>query len=389
MGCALGALGDLPRETVLLLFTMVDCHDADSPWAPLWRSLAPVLTGLTASEADVAMLEGTPAHAQVVAARQHVREQYEGVRPVAEALTAAYPALIPPEHVDLAAYLSAVELHYSHALEVDVPGEGVTPCVVPLATLLNHCATAPHVVRYGTLSPASRQEAASCITRDVLELKALRPCAAGDQVFLSYGPLPNLRALLFYGFALEHNPHDTLALTFEVDRNRSAARSLLQAALDCHGLIVEDCLRSRKRPVDEEGSGAAALRQAALARHGLTLEHCLRVGGLRARPLVATLRVLAADAADLERLCSGDADPLQEPVSAEGERDAVEMLARALRPLESAYSGALDAAAARRADDRSPFARGAVLFMAGQRAILCDALATCDAWAAKAGAQDY
>ncbi|KAK9845838.1 hypothetical protein WJX81_003855 [Elliptochloris bilobata] len=357
MGCALGALGDLPRETVLLLFTMVDCHDADSPWAPLWRSLAPVLTGLTASEADVAMLEGTPAHAQVVAARQHVREQYEGVRPVAEALTAAYPALIPPEHVDLAAYLSAVELHYSHALEqVDVPGEGVTPCVVPLATLLNHCATAPHVVRYGTLSPASRQEAASCITRDVLELKALRPCAAGDQVFLSYGPLPNLRALLFYGFALEHNPHDTLALTFEVD---------------------------------EEGSGAAALRQAALARHGLTLEHCLRVGGLRARPLVATLRVLAADAADLERLCSGDADPLQEPVSAEGERDAVEMLARALRPLESAYSGALDAAAARRADDRSPFARGAVLFMAGQRAILCDALATCDAWAAKAGAQDY
>lgn len=35
------------------------------------------------------------------------------------------------------------------------------------------------------------------------------------QVFLSYGPLPNLRALLFYGFALEDNPHDTLALTFE------------------------------------------------------------------------------------------------------------------------------------------------------------------------------
>ena len=35
------------------------------------------------------------------------------------------------------------------------------------------------------------------------------------QVFLSYGPLPSLRALLFYGFALKDNPHDTLALTFE------------------------------------------------------------------------------------------------------------------------------------------------------------------------------
>jgi len=39
--------------------------------------------------------------------------------------------------------------------------------------------------------------------------------AAQRQVFLSYGPLPNLRALLFYGFALRDNPHDTLALTFE------------------------------------------------------------------------------------------------------------------------------------------------------------------------------
>ncbi len=39
--------------------------------------------------------------------------------------------------------------------------------------------------------------------------------AAQRQVFLSYGPLPNLRALLFYGFVLRDNPHDTLALTFE------------------------------------------------------------------------------------------------------------------------------------------------------------------------------
>lgn len=43
------------------------------------------------------------------------------------------------------------------------------------------------------------------------------------QVFLSYGPLPNLRALLFYGFALEDNPHDTLALTFEARRSSGIA----------------------------------------------------------------------------------------------------------------------------------------------------------------------
>lgn len=117
--------------------------------------------GLTASEADVAVLEGTPAHAQAMAARQvqprrspaqivralcnsyfgrneqhdvrkcdamwwlcsrqHVREEYEAVRPVADALAAAYPDLIHPEHVDLGAYLGAVELLYSHALEARRP----------------------------------------------------------------------------------------------------------------------------------------------------------------------------------------------------------------------------------------------------------------------------
>jgi hypothetical protein len=52
---------------------------------------------------------------------QHVLEQYEAVRPVADALAAAYPAHIRPEHVSEAAFLAAAELHYSHALEVRRP----------------------------------------------------------------------------------------------------------------------------------------------------------------------------------------------------------------------------------------------------------------------------
>lgn len=33
---------------------------------------------------------------------------------------------------------------------------------------------------------------------------------------MSYGPLPNLKLLLFYGFALPANPSDTVLLDFEV-----------------------------------------------------------------------------------------------------------------------------------------------------------------------------
>ena len=33
---------------------------------------------------------------------------------------------------------------------------------------------------------------------------------------MSYGPLPNLKLLLFYGFALPANPGDTVPVDFEV-----------------------------------------------------------------------------------------------------------------------------------------------------------------------------
>lgn len=65
----------------------------------------------------------------------------------------------------------------------------------------------------------------------------------------------------------------------------------------------------------EESDGAREMRQVAMQRFGLGLEHCLRPDGRLARRLVAALRVLAADADDLRRLCTGLADPLQARIS--------------------------------------------------------------------------
>ena len=78
-------------------------------------------------------------------------------------------------------------------------------CLVPLASLLNHSADA-HIRQYGAVDAATAR----------LELRLGKPCAAGEQLFLSYGALPNLALLLFYGFALPENPHDTVSLTLEV-----------------------------------------------------------------------------------------------------------------------------------------------------------------------------
>ena len=57
-----------------------------------------------------------------------------------------------------------------------------------------------------------------------MSLRVIWPCctcccrgaAKGEQVSLSYSPLPNLKLLLFYGFALPDNPQDTASMTFQV-----------------------------------------------------------------------------------------------------------------------------------------------------------------------------
>ena len=42
-----------------------------------------------------------------------------------------------------------------------------------------------------------------------------RSCVKGEQVFLSYGPLPNLKLLLFYAFVLQDNPQDVASFTLQ------------------------------------------------------------------------------------------------------------------------------------------------------------------------------
>ena len=90
-------------------------------------------------------------------------------------------------------------------------------CLVPLASLMNHCPRADaHVVRYGSVSPDS----------GYLEMRSQRPCAAGEQLFLCYGQLDNLKLLLFYGFLLPDASQ--IALDFEVRAPLARARTSSQ-----------------------------------------------------------------------------------------------------------------------------------------------------------------
>lgn len=72
---------------------------------------------------------------------------------------------------------------------------------------MNH-SSQPHVVNYGRISPET----------GALSFRLARSCTRGEECFLSYGHLPNLNLLLYYGFALEDNPNDSVPLTLSVRR---------------------------------------------------------------------------------------------------------------------------------------------------------------------------
>ncbi|CAL8467547.1 g7085 [Coccomyxa elongata] len=292
IGQALLTLG-IEKELLLLLYTMIDRHDKDSDFAPFWNSLPQSFsTGLSATEEQVSRLMGTPVHSTFIEARQHIRQQYVAAQPVMQALTVAYPDDITPDMVDEDMFTWACELWYSYAIEVEYPDGVVRQSLVPMAHLLNHSPW-PHIVRYGRLDEETQS---FC-------LRAFRPCSAGDQCFLSYGPLPNLKLLLFYGFALPNNPHDIVSITLEV-------------------------------PID----ASKPMREAVLEEHGVQLQHHLRRGPMSPH-LLACLRVLAADDHTLRQMLARSGESLTQA----GAIDLVarNLLTAYLTPLMKAYRAAL------------------------------------------------
>ena len=298
-----------------------------SPWAPLVRSLpprrteaetdardgasfpgtpAPVSTPLSWSPAATRiLLGGTPLLADAEAHRARFANQYDALFP---ALSDGIPDVFPRELYTRENVAWATEVWNAYGMTVQLEdgegGEQAPPrtrtCLPPAALLCNH-ALWPHCVRYSRLR------------RGALHLPVARSVKRGEEVFVSYGAKSNAELLLFYGFALrEPNPYDETPLALELPRGEPAE--------------------------------ATAARAEALARCGLALApHAVRAEGPPPRDLVAVLRVLTVDAAELGALGPGGGgaagagagagatrrDPRMGALRADGEAAAARARARA------------------------------------------------------------
>eukprot|EP00249_Psilotum_nudum_P016811 c25994_g1_i2 orf=454-1998(-) len=207
MFTAIKELGHLNRETMTLLWSMKERYDPDSEFAPYFSSLPDSFnTGLSFGLDALKTLDDTLILDEILQAKEHLRLQYDSLFPM---LSYQYPHLFPEDLYTWDRFLSACELWYSNGVKVIFPDGTIKTCLVPVAGVLNH-GLYPHITHYSRIDSNSH----------ILSLRASRPCRAGQQCFLSYGPLSNSHLLTFYGFILDgDNPYDTIPIELDLSGN--------------------------------------------------------------------------------------------------------------------------------------------------------------------------
>uniref|UniRef100_A0A7S0UNM8 SET domain-containing protein n=1 Tax=Polytomella parva TaxID=51329 RepID=A0A7S0UNM8_9CHLO len=291
---------NLSDDSIALIWTMVERWEDESSLKSLWNSL-PRFFG-TALGVPTAVLEAalcdTPLLQQAHEARQHLEDEFKAADPVFRTLLTAYPSYMREGWFLRQQYIWAAELWYAYAIQVQRPKDSNDSSssasttsaprmsLVSCVGLANHSA-GPHVVHFSAVDPVTRR----------LRLRCFRPIAEGEQVCISYGPLPNSRLLLFYGFAIKDNPFDEHEIRIQMPKT--------------------DPLLEKKKDV---------LRRAKMTEE----KHLVRPQGPLAAGMVAAARVMAASGDELQQLKripnAALQGKIQKQLSYENERAALTFL---------------------------------------------------------------
>lgn len=339
LGKMLSVIPGLGMDNLLVIFTMIDRFDEDSLWRDFWRELPGSFdTGLSFPPACVDLLQGSSAYDEILKAQAHIKNQYDACTPLFDVLLKAYPDLLDAAWFTMEKYVWAVELWYSYAFEIEFPPSTKSKTVmVPFGCLLNHSPW-PHCVRYGRIDATGS-----------LRFPAFRPCKQGNQVFISYGPVPNVKLITYYGFAVNDNPHDIVPLTLEPPDGCSPK---VEAVMSKYGLVLDHSLR---RSGEAHGGGTQAPMSG---------------------KLWATLRVLVATEDELAAMLKGKRDPGQ-VVGTENEAQARMTLRQAMCNVLASLERALESCREKALDTGDGFGLSAnmcLVYLKGQVKIVTDAI---------------
>ncbi|KAJ3281246.1 hypothetical protein HK104_000122, partial [Borealophlyctis nickersoniae] len=155
---------------------------------------------------ELAMCSGSSLFAITIRLREQIAEDYSDLR---TRLFDNFPDVFPQEHFSLQQYMWALATVWSRGMDFQFPATKTKPasslrCIVPFADMLNHSSEVETCHVY--------DEASGCV-----RVLAGKDYAAGEQVFINYGRVPNNRLLRLYGFVIPNNPNDTYELGLTTD----------------------------------------------------------------------------------------------------------------------------------------------------------------------------
>ena len=230
-------------------------EEGEGDWQPYARALPPnVSTTLAWSAAELAELQASDLAAHSASRRVAVARNHEHV--ASQVAAAEEAAAVPsPFSFSEAEFGWALSMVWSRGHQVAMPGapggraEGA---LAPLLDLFDHAAD-PNVA------------AANVEGGDALVLRARRAAAAGEAAAVPYGaggPLSNARLLMDYGFCLDANPNDDVALPLSC------------AAAGAEGATAEGLEEARERVLRLAGlgDGGAPPPRLTLGPSGLPVE---------------------------------------------------------------------------------------------------------------------
>eukprot|EP01102_Stenamoeba_stenopodia_P009819 TRINITY_DN2910_c0_g2_i1.p1 TRINITY_DN2910_c0_g2~~TRINITY_DN2910_c0_g2_i1.p1 ORF type:complete len:316 (+),score=95.91 TRINITY_DN2910_c0_g2_i1:138-950(+) len=173
------------------------------------------------------------------------------------------------------------------------------------------------------------------------------PCSKDTELFLNYGELHNKQLLQFYGFLSDDVAHlDTVALTldpYSINADEEGDEGDKMDADDDDG---GDETKEELQEQDEQEALAdedelIEKKGRLLDKYELNYEHSLRSDVIPSK-LISTLRILVANAVEVETILSLSSNPLSQMINPKNELKAWKALNSVVEGLLAAYSTTLE-----------------------------------------------
>ncbi|UKZ61624.1 uncharacterized protein TrAtP1_002884 [Trichoderma atroviride] len=181
---------------VYLLFVRLREHGYEGPRSHVAAMPARYSSSIFFNEDELEVCAGTSLYTITKQLEERIEDDY---RVLVMRVFTQHPDLLPLAKISIQDYKWALCTVWSRAMDFVLPNGKPLRVLAPFADMINH---SPEVKQCHAYDPSSGN----------LSVLAGKDYEIGDQIYISYGSIPNNRLLRLYGFVIPENPNDSYDL---------------------------------------------------------------------------------------------------------------------------------------------------------------------------------